>query len=149
MRGLLAKSLASGALLLIGLAAQAQVYGPYRDDDRYDRDDRGHRRERPPYRGGDSLFQRVQSDLNFAESSAYSHGARKRIENARKELWEFQRAWNAGRFNRHDLDDSIGAMQKVVDHNALDGRARSILWDDLQKLRAFRANYYPRGYPRY
>jgi hypothetical protein len=144
MRGLLAKSLAGGGLLFLGLALNAQDNGRYRDNDRYyDRDDRGYRR------GGGSLMERVESDLNYAASSAYSRGERNRVEKARHELGEFERAWNTGRFNRHDLDDSIAAIQKVIDHNRLDERARSILWNDVQRLRDFRADYERRGYPRY
>jgi len=150
MRRLLMRTMAGGGLLLITLAVNAQDRDRYRDDDRYyDRDDRGYRREGPNNRGGGSLIDRVQSDLRYADSDAYSRGERKRIDNARKELYEFQRAWSAGRFNRHELDDSIASVQKVVDHNALGERARSILWDDLQRLRSFRAEYQGREYPRY
>ena len=166
MRSLLMKSMAGGSLLLMALSAHAQDRDRYRDDDRYsdrddrqyrreepygysDRDDRRYRREEPYSRGGGSLIERVQSDLRYADSDAYSRGERKRIDSARKELYEFQRAWSTGRFDRHELDDSIAAIQKVVDHNALRDRARSILWDDLQRLRSFRAEYQGRGYPRY
>ena len=166
MRHLLMKTMAGSSLLLMALAAHAQDRDRYRDDDRYDRDDHGYRREEPynrsydgedrAYRGrelygrgGGSLIDRVQSDLRYADSDAYSRTERKRIDNARKQLWEFQRAWSTGRFDRHELDDSIAAIQKVVDHNALRDRSRSILWADLQRLRSFRAEYQGRGYPRY
>ena len=150
MRRLLMRTMAGGSLLLMTLAVNAQDRDRYRDDDRYyDRDDRGYRREGPNNWGGGSLIDRVQSDLRYADSDAYSRGERKRIDNARRELYEFQRAWSAGRFNRHELDDSIACIQKVVDHNALGERARSILWDDLQRLRSFRAEYQWRQYPRY
>jgi len=150
MRHLLMKTMAGSSLLLMALAAHAQDRDRYRDDDRYyDRDERAYRREEPYNRGGGSLIDRVQSDLRYADSDAYSRGERKRIDNARKELYEFQKDWSAGRFNRHELDDSIAAIQKVVDHNALRDRARSILWADLQRLREFRADYQGRGYPRY
>src|SRR5579859_408770 len=149
MRRLLMRTMAGGGLLLMTLAVHAQDRDHYRDDDRYDRDDRGYRREEPYNRGGGSLVDRVQSDLRYADSDAYSRGERKRIDNARKELYEFQRAWSTGRFNRHELDDSIAAVQKVVDHNALGERARSVLWDDLQRLRQFRVEYQRRDYPRY
>src|SRR5438094_10137749 len=149
MQRLLMKTMTAGSLLLMALAVNAQDRDRYRDDDRYDRDDRGYRREEPYNRGGGSLIDRVQSDLRYADSDAYSRGERKRIDNARKELWEFQREWSAGRFNRHELDDSIAAIQKVVDHNALRDRARSVLWADLQSLRTFRAEYQGRGYSRY
>jgi hypothetical protein len=144
------KGMAGGGLLLMALALHAQDRDRYRDDDRYyDRDDRGYRREEPYSRGGGSLIERVQTDLRYADAGAYSRGERKRLDNAKRELWEFQRAWSAGRFDRHELDDSIAAIQKVVDHNVLRDRARSILWDDLRQLRAFRAEHQGRVYPRY
>jgi hypothetical protein len=166
MRRFLMKTMAGSSLLLMALAAHAQDRDRYRDDDRYDRDDHGYRREEPYNRsydgedraygrrelygrGGGSLIDRVQSDLRYADSDAYSRTERKRLDNARKQLWEFQRAWSTGRFDRHELDDSIAAIQKVVDHNALRDRSRSILWADLQRLRSFRAEYQGRGYPRY
>jgi hypothetical protein len=76
----------------------------------------------------------------------YSRGEAKRLNKANEELWEFQRKWNAGRFDRHELDDSIAAIQRVVDHNGLDERARSMLWNDVQRLRDFRAQHDGRGY---
>src|SRR5437016_5917810 len=102
MRHLLMKTMAGSSLLLMALAAHAQDRDRYRDDDRYyDRDERAYRREEPYNRGGGSLIDRVQSDLRYADSDAYSRGERKRIDNARKELYEFQKDWSAGRFNRH------------------------------------------------
>jgi hypothetical protein len=138
MRRLLINSLA-GALLLTAFGAYAQDYPRYRDDDRYyDRDDHGSYR-RPGNRGG--LLDQVQADLRSAQNAVYSRGEAKRLDKAREELWEFQRRWNAGRFDRHELDDSISAIQKVVDHNGLDERARAVLWGDLRGLRDFRAEY--------
>ena len=138
MRNLLIRSLAAGgSMLFLALGACAQ------DDPRY-RDDRGGYREGPGYRGG--LIEQVRSDLSYAQSGVYSRGEAKRLEKAKEELWEFQRKWNAGRFDRHELDDSIAAIQRVVDHNGLDDRARSVLWNDLQRLRDFRAQYEGRGY---
>ena len=148
MRSLLIKGLAGSSLLMMALGAYAQNYPRNRDDDRYaDRDGRGYY-GRPEYRGG--VLDQVQADLRYAHSAAYSRGEAKRLDKAREELWEFQRKWNAGRFDRHELDDSIAAIQRVVDHNGLDERARSVLWSDLRQLRDFRAQYDGRGYyPRY
>jgi hypothetical protein len=148
MRGLLIRSVAVSSLLIAAVAVHGQDYGRYRGDDRYyDRDDR---RQYGRNRGG--LIEQVQSDLSYAQSSVYSRGEARRLDKAKRELWEFQRKWSAGRFDRHELNDSIAAMQKVVDHHALDERARSVLWNDLQRLREFRAQYQGRGYdpyPRY
>jgi hypothetical protein len=143
MRNLLIRSLAGGSMLLLALGAFAQDYPRYRDDDRY-RDDRGGYREGRGYRGG--LIEQVRSDLSYAQSAVYSRGEAKRLNKANEELWEFQRKWNAGRFDRHELDDSIAAIQRVVDHNGLDERARSMLWNDVQRLRDFRAQHDGRGY---
>ncbi len=143
MRGLTVKSLLCGTLLFTALAAQAQVYGPgrYGDDDRYDRDDRGYRDE-PYYRSGAPSFNRIQSDLRHAESNSYrDRGDRKRFDKAREELREFQRAWNSGRFDRHELDDTIGAIQKVIDHGEMRYRDREILQGDVESLREFRSAY--------
>ena len=142
MRRFLMGTIAAGGLLLTGLSAYAQDYGGYRDEGRYhDRDGRGYAR-----RDGAGLIDQVRSDLNYAQSGVYSRGEAKRLGKAREELWEFERKYDAGRFDRHELDDSIAAIQKVIDHDGLDERARSMLWNDVQRLREFRANYEGRGY---
>jgi len=114
-------------MLLLALGACAQDYPRHRDDHA-------------------GLIEQVRSDLSYAQSGVYSRGEGKRLNKANEELWEFQRKFNAGRFDRRELDDSIAAIQKVVDHNGLDDRARSTLWNDLQRLRDFRAQYEGRGY---
>ena len=144
MQSLTFKSLLCGSLLLTALTAQAQIYGPgrYGDDDRYDRDDRGYRRDGQYYRRGAPSFDRIHADLRYAESHSYrDRGERKRIDKAREELREFQRAWNSGRFDRHELDDTIGAIQKVIDHGEMRYRDREILQADVESLREFREMY--------
>ena len=144
MSGFTLKSLLCGSLLITALAAKAQVYGPgrYGDDDRYDRDDRGYGRDGWYSRRGAPAFERIQADLRYAESNSYrNRGEVKRFQKAREELREFERAWNSGRFDRHELDDTISAIQKVVDHGALRYRDREILQADAENLRAFRASY--------
>ena len=143
MRSLPARSLAGCGLLLMALTVQAQDYDRGRSRD--DHDDRAYGQDGQYYRRGAPSFQRIQGDLNYAESHTYpSHGQRKQFNKAKEELWEFERAWNAGRFDRRELDDAIAAMQKVVDHTALRYRDREILLNDLEMLREFRASY--RGY---
>jgi len=137
MRSLLMRSLAGSGLLLVALAARAQDYGRYRDDDRpYDRGDRGYYG-----RQGGGLIEQVRSDLSYAQAGVYSRAEAKRLGKAREELAEFQSRWNAGRFDRHELDDAIAAIQKAVDHRGVDERARSMMWNDAQRLREFRAEY--------
>jgi hypothetical protein len=175
MRGVLLKSLAGGGFLLMTLCANAQVYnhGPYRDDDRsYQRDDRAYpprnddryydnrsnypQDRRYSSRGGSPVDQAFR-DLDYAASNRYlSRGDQKRFEKARRQLMEFQNKFYRGRFDRHELDEAISAMQNVAEHDRGDGyRGGSPLWDDVQRLREFRDSYrndrgygYDRGYRR-
>src|ERR1700682_1616371 len=170
MRGVLLKSLAGGGLLLMALCANAQVYGqgpyrdgPYRDNDGYyQRDDRSSPRNddryydnrgrypqdrRYGYRAGSPVDQSLR-DLEYAASNRYlSRGDQKRFEKARRQLLEFQDKLYRGRFDRHELDEAISAMQSAADHDRVDGyRGGSPLWDDVQRLREYRDAYrYDRG----
>jgi len=112
---------------LVSVAAYAQYQPPY--GYRYsDRDD--YRR----YRGGD-LFERVRADLDRVEGASYwNDGDRHRINKVREELGEFQRSGS------HDeLNDAIGALQKVVNDNRMPPRDREMLAGDLYQMRDFRA----------
>jgi hypothetical protein len=117
--------LALAALLAAGATAQAQ-YRPY--GDRY------YGRESYKRYPGD-LFGRVRADLERAEANSnWNGGDRRRFAKVREELNEFQRSGN-----RHELDDTIGALQKVVNDNRLAYRDRDVLAQDLYQLRDFRA----------
>ena len=72
-----------------------------------------------------------------------SRHERSRFDNAIRHLSEFDNRYDRGHFDKGKLDDAIGDVQNVVDHNPLNERGRRILWDDLSALRGFRAN---RGY---
>ena len=147
MRNVLAKAIMGAALLAGSIAADAQVYGRgYYDNGRFygevgrDRDDR--------YRDGRGfgIFDRVRGDLDRAEAESHWNGGdRRRFNKVREELGEFQGKWANGRFDKHELDDAIGALQKVVSDNRLDYRDRDVLQNDLFQLRDFRARY---GYSR-
>ncbi len=140
MRRLWVNSLAGVGLLFLSLGAQAQV--SVQVEGRYERGYRGYER-------GGSPVDRALSDLNYAESNAYpSHGLRKRFDHARKELWDFQRSWSNRRFDRHELDEAIGAMQHLVNTDGLRPNDRVMLVEDLRRLRDLRADY-SNGYPRW
>ncbi|HXF25669.1 MAG TPA: hypothetical protein VN610_00265 [Bryobacteraceae bacterium] len=98
------------------------------------------------HRGGyerGSVIDQVQQDLDRAQSRAASRHDAKRIDHARHELWDFERKSSQGRFDKGELDEAIGALQSVVDHNAMPYGERSRLQDDANRLRDFRAS---RGY---
>jgi hypothetical protein len=110
---------------LLAAGAQAQ-YRPF--GDRYSGRDAYNRNR------GD-LFGRVRADLERAESNSnWDGGDRRRFAKVREELGEFQRTGKRG-----ELNDTISALQHVVDSNRLAYRDRDVLAQDLYQLRDFRA----------
>jgi hypothetical protein len=116
--------LAVTGLLAAGVIASAQYPRAY-GDRFYDRGDYN--------RSGGYLFNRVRSDLDRAEANSWGADRRK-FGKVREELNEFQRTGS-----RHELDDTIGALQKVVNDRRLANRERDVLAQDLYQLRDFRA----------
>src|ERR1700730_11400982 len=125
--------LAVAGLLAAGATVQAQYY-PGQYGDRYS--DRGQYYGRDDYnRDRGDLFGRLRSDLQRAQAnSGWNGGDRRRFDKVREELNEFQRSGN-----KHELNDTISALQKVVNDNRLAYRDRDILAQDLYQLRDFRA----------
>ncbi len=123
MRRLLTAALLGAGLVSMAAYAQYQPRYGYRD---YDRDDY--------YRHRDDVFERVRADLDRVESASYWNGGdRHRIDKVREELGEFQRSGS-----RHELNDAIGALQKVVNDNRMPPPDREMLAGDLYQLRDFR-----------
>ena len=118
------KALAGFLLLAVMAKAQYAPRGEHRPD--YDRDDF--------YRNRGGLFDRVRADLDRAESSSHlRRGDRHRFDKVREELSEFQRTGS-----RHELNDAIGALQKVANDDRLLYQAREALSADLYQMREFR-----------
>jgi hypothetical protein len=111
----------------------------YRDDDVYhrDRDDR--------FRGEDwrqRFFERIREDLDHVQSGAFPFGADQyRLARTRQELDELQSKLAAGRYDQRELDEVIGALDRVVRDNRLSRGDRDVLVDDLNRLRDFRARH--------
>ena len=154
MRRFRTATLLGSSLLLLSLSASAQYYPDrgYPDRGYSDRgySDRGYS-DRDNYgRGGGqetALFARTVSDLDRAASSGYYRGGdRRRIDNARRDLWDFQSRLRQGRFDRGELDEAIGNVQKVINMRSLDYRDRGALENDVERLREFRASQSDRGY---
>lgn len=106
-----------------------------RDHDRgfWDRDRMG--RE---YRG--AFYDRLQQDLARAERSRYLRGDDlRRFDRAHREVGEFQAKWSRGVFDPREMDEAIGAVQRVVDIRGLHHDDREALRDDLGRMRGFRA----------
>ena len=139
----IARKLVPGALVVAGLAAGVPAFAQY-GDPYYRPVDRGPYYDNRVENRQPSIIEATQRDLDRAASNPYlSGGTRGRIDHARKELWDFQRAWSRGRFDKGELDEAIGAVNSVVNSASLDYRDRRVLTDDLYRMRDFRA---ARGY---
>jgi hypothetical protein len=124
---------------LAAMPVFGQYDRPYGDRD-YARQDR-------------ALFDHVRMDLDRASTYPYaSRGDRKRFDEARRELFDFESRFDQGRYEKHELDEAIDRLQKVVNGNSLDPRDRGALSDDLRRMRdyrEFRNHHGEREYYRY
>ena len=114
-----------GGVVLVFLAATSQAqFGP---EGRY----------RPEKVS--ALIERVHEDLNRGYAVWHlRHGDRERLNHAERQLRDFARHWQHGRFAKANLDASIGDVQRVIDDNHLSGRERDALWNDVEELRRMR-----------
>jgi hypothetical protein len=121
-RSLLTLCFASASL---AVSARGQYDRPYgdRDSARQDR----------------SVFDRARMDLDRASAYPYaSHADRKRFDEARRELFDFESRFDQGRYEKHELDEAIDRLQRVVSANSLDPRDRGALSGDLRRMRDYR-----------
>lgn len=127
MRQILHVLLLTAGMVGFGALAQAQYGppgGPYQPD------------------SVSNLVEKVHTDLNAGYSHWHlSDGDRDRLNNAEKKLRAFAGDWRHGKFDKGDLDDSIAAIQHVLDNNHLSGPERDALWNDTEQLRGMREAY--------
>src|ERR1700688_126907 len=117
MRSLLLRSLAGAGLLLFSLAASAQDRDRDRDFDSYhgDRDERFRDEHWLVH-----LFERVRGDVKHVRSvTSPGGGDQYRLGRTVEELNELQGKLANGVFDRHELDDVIGALARVVRDNRM------------------------------
>ena len=89
-----------------------------------------------------ALVDRVHQDLN----QGYDHwhlrdSDRNRLTHAEHQLRDFAKDWEHGKFDKGDLDDSVSAIQHVLDNNHLSGPERDALSMDVDQLRHMREAY--------
>jgi hypothetical protein len=122
-------TLSMAALCSLPALAQydrAQYDRPYGDRE-YARQDR-------------ALFDHVRMDLDRASAYPYaSRSDRRRFDDARRELFDFESRFDQGRYEKHELDEAIDRIQHVVNENSLDPRDRGALSDDLRRMRDYRS----------
>ena len=85
------------------------------------------------------LVDRVHSDLDHSYGVwRFSKDDRGRLNHAEKELREFVQKWEDHKFDKGQLDDAIGSIQGVLDHNKLPQQDRDAISDDVSQMRRMR-----------
>ena len=89
------------------------------------------------------LVERTQGDLREASALARMKGdQRERYDHAQGHLSTFDRHLTKGHFDKHELNDSISEVQKILDNNTLQASSRDALMRDVSDLRAAREHRY-------
>ena len=131
--------LAAVALLALVGAAGAQ------DRDRRDRDDDWHQGRDERYRDEQwraRMFSLIREDLDHVQNATFPIGRDQyRIQRTKQELNELQDKLARGVYDERELDDVIGALQRVVADNRMSPRDRDLLNDDLRRLREYREHH--------
>ena len=95
----------------------------------------------PRYDAGSvsALVDRVHADLNHAYGEwHFSDADRDRLNHSEKELRDFAAKWDAGKFDKGQLDGAIDSVQHVLDNNKMPVGDRDALSEDLSQLRKMR-----------
>lgn len=130
MKHLLMKTIAGSGFLLMSLTASAQ-YLPRQDyPDHYqaqvDRD--GAQRQ-------NQVLDRIRTDLDRVRDDTLPFTpARDRVIRAQERVNACQRSLNTGTYDRRTFDDTISALQTVVDANHLTDQGQQYLRDDIRDL---------------
>jgi hypothetical protein len=117
-------TLMTAALLLGGAAITNAQFGP---EPRYDASTVS------------ALVDRVHTDLNHAYGVwHFSSGDRDRLNHSEKELREFAKKWEDGKFDKGQLDGAIDSVQHVLDDNKMPVQDRDAISEDISQLRKMR-----------
>lgn len=135
MRRGLIQSLAGCGLLLLGVAANAQFTGQEIQNPYYSQDQ---------YQNTHSMFEKIRADLYSAQTNAYPNylGDGARFDVARTELQQLESNWDHGHYDSRQMENSVAAIQMVLNDNRLMGHDRDVLNADLARLLDFRTEYY-------
>jgi hypothetical protein len=137
VKSIFLRSLAGAGLLALALSANAQDRD--RDLDSYHGDRDGYFRDEH-WRA--NLFERVRLDVDHVRAVTWPEGGDQyRLGHTVEELNELQGKLARGVFDRHELNDVIGALSRVVRDNRMAPRDRNILSDDLARLREYREHH--------
>lgn len=86
------------------------------------------------------VVDRTQSDLREAANLEHRKGdERDRYKDAQGHLSSFDRSLTKGKFDKGELDKSIGKIKEILDKNVLQASSRDMLLRDLTDLKFARA----------
>jgi hypothetical protein len=89
-----------------------------------------------------SVIDRTQDDLRRAADFERHKGKEtSRYEHAQTHLSDFDRELTRGHFDKGRLENAIGDLKDVMDHNTLEPAARDALQRDLGDLRVMRDDH--------
>ena len=129
MKNLLIRAAACSGLFILTMTANAQ-YQPREDQYRYQT--QGEREAR----NIDHLFDRLRVDLDRVHAGTLPFtGDRSRVVMAREKVNDCQRMVNSGDYDRSTFNQTVSAIQRVVDLNRLSDQNRNDLVADISELR--------------
>jgi hypothetical protein len=142
MNHVIRRGLTAGAFLVFMGAAGAQD----RDRDPHDRDHDWYHQDRDDRYRDDRwkarLFWHAREDLEHVQAATFPFGRDQyRLQRTKQELNELQEKLGRGVYDQRELDEVIGAMQRVVADNRMSTRDRDVLNDDLRRLREYREHH--------
>lgn len=135
MRKLIIWSLTGCSLLLFTLGASAQNAGQQIESPYYSQDQ---------YQNTHSMFDKIRADLYAAQTNAYPNylGDGARFDVARIELQRLETNWDDAHYDSRQMDNTVDAIQMILNDNRLMGHDRAVLSADLSRLLDFRSEYY-------
>jgi hypothetical protein len=83
-----------------------------------------------------NLVQRVEDDLHTLHP--HHHKDRERVEDALKHLSDLDRKFTKDKYSKGPLNDAIGNVEGILNHNTLEARERDMLTTDVHDLRELR-----------
>ena len=88
------------------------------------------------YDAARNMIQHVQDDLRTIQPAGPHQGKdRERIQDALKHLSDLDRHLTRDKFSKGAIDDAIGNVQGILNHNTLETRERDMLNADIHDLR--------------
>jgi|ERR1700678_920238 hypothetical protein len=135
MKRILLPSLIGSCLLFFSLGAIAEAAPEQTLNPFYSQDE---------YQNAHSMFDKIRSDLNAAQTDAYANDPRNapRFDSAQNQLRTLEQNWDLGRYDSRELGNTLSAVRTAVNDNRLIPHDRATLDADVTRLLDFQTEYY-------